>query len=211
MPPGWPGKGRIWLLVGIAVGVAVGIGKLPYFSGAATSLCDTAERIVGSGGRTLVHAAASHGASLRAINGITQVVAVLVPGVTALLLIFAARTTLRLRALVGVLVAGLGVGAFFYLPHGVAAGAAVLAFAAAGIALVATGPLVAAPLAALAALIATSFLPRLLATHSTVPNLPVNALHEVLFATPGSPMWLRVVVLVLAALPFAFAARLVVR
>jgi chorismate-pyruvate lyase len=44
-----------------------------------------------------------------------------------------------------------------------------------------------------------------------VPNLPVNALHEVLFATPGSPMWLRVVVLVLAALPFAFAARLVVR
>ena len=109
------------------------------------------------------------------------------------------------------LVAGLGVGAFFYLPHGVAAGAAVLAFAAAGIALVATGPLVAAPLAALAALIATSFLPRILATHSTVPNLPVNALHEVLFATPGSPMWLRVVVLVLAALPFAFAARLVVR
>ena len=211
MPPGLPGKGRIWLLVGIAVGVAVGVGKLAYFSGAATSLSDTAERIVGTGGRTLVHAAASHGASLRVIDGVTAVIAVLVPGVTAFLLMFAARGTLRLRAVIGVLVVALGVAAFFYLPHGVAAGVAVLAFAAAGIALAATGPLVAAPLAALAALIATSFLPRILASHSTLPNVPVNALHEVIFATPGSPMWLRVVVLVLAALPFAFAARLVVR
>jgi hypothetical protein len=139
------------------------------------------------------------------------VLTVLVPGVTALLLMYAARGTLRLRAVIGVLVVALGIAAFFYLPHGVAAGVAVLAFAAAGIALAATGPLVAAPLAALAALIATSFLPRILASHSTLPNVPVTALHEALFATPGSPLWLRVVVLVLAALPFALAARLVVR
>jgi hypothetical protein len=124
---------------------------------------------------------------------------------------YAARGTLRLRAVTGVLVAALGVAAFFYLPHGVAAGVAVLAFAAAGIALAATGPLVAAPLAALAALIATAFLPRILASHSTLPNVPVNALHEALFAAPGSPLWLRAVVLTLAALPFALAARLVVR
>ena len=155
MPRVWQGKGRIWLLLGIAVGIAVGVGKLAYFAGAATSLSDTAERIVGTGGRTLVHAAASHGASLRVVDGITAVLTVLVPGVTALLLMYAARGTLRLRALTGVLVAALGVAAFFYLPHGVAAGVAVLAFAAAGIALAATGPLVAAPLAALAALIAT--------------------------------------------------------
>jgi hypothetical protein len=90
-------------------------------------------------------------------------------------------------------------------------GVAVLAFAAAGIGVVATGPLVAAPLAALAALIATSFLPRILASHSTLPNVPVTVLHEALFASAGSPLWLRVVVLVLAALPFAVAARLVVR
>jgi hypothetical protein len=135
---------------------------------------------------------------------------VLVPGVTALLLMYAARGTLRLRAVVGLLVAALGVAAFFYLPHGVAAGVAVLAFAAAGIALVATGPLVAAPLAALAGLIATGFLPRILASHSTLANVPVAALHEAIFATAGSPLWMRVVVLVLAALPFALAARLVV-
>jgi hypothetical protein len=60
-------------------------------------------------------------------------------------------------------------------------------------------------------LIATGFLPRILANHSTLPNVPVAALNQALFAGAGSPMWLRVVVLILAALPFALAARLVVR
>jgi hypothetical protein len=206
-----PVRGRIWLLVGIAAGIAIGVGKLAYFAGAATSLSDTAQRIVGSGGHALIRAAASDGAPLRAVDGVTALLAVIVPGVTALLLICAARGTLRLRSVVGLIVAALGVAAFFYLPHGVAAGVAVLAFAAAGIALVATGPLVATPLAALAALIATGFLPRVLASHSTLPNVPVAALHEALFASAGAPLWLRIAVLVIAALPFAFAARLVVR
>jgi hypothetical protein len=204
-------RGRIWLVVGVAVGVAIGIGKLPYFAGAATSLSDTALRLAGSGGHTLVNAAAKHGASKRAVDGITAVVAVLVPGVAALLLVYAARTTLHLRALIAVLVAALGVAAFFYLPHGTATGVAVLAFAAAAIALAATGPLVAAPLAAVAALIATSFLPRILASNSTLPNVPVSTLDLAMTGTVGSPYWLRVVVLVIAALPFGYAARLIVR
>ncbi len=211
MPRVKPVKGRIWLVVGVVAGIAVGVGKLAYFAGAATSLSDTAQRLVGTGGLTLVHSAASHGASQRVVEGVTALLAVLVPGVTALLLIYAARGTLRLRAVIALLLAALGVAAFFYLPHGTAMGVAVLAFAAAGIGVVATGPLVAAPLAALAALIATSFLPRILASHSTLPNVPVTVLHEALFASAGSPLWLRVVVLVLAALPFAVAARLVVR
>ena len=198
-------KGRIWLLVGVAVGVAVGVGKLAYFAGAATSLSDTAQRLVGSGGHSIVRSVAGRSASRRTLNAITAVVAVLVPGVTALLLVYAARATLQLRAVVALVMAGLGVAAFFYLPHGVAAGAAVLAFVAAGIAVAATGPLVAAPLAALAALIATGFLPRILASHSTLPNVPVAALNQAIFAGAGSPVWLRVVVLVLAALPFVLA------
>jgi hypothetical protein len=206
-----PLKGRRWLLFGVAAGIAVGIGKLAYVSGAASSLSDTAQRIVGTGGLSLIHAFAAHGAPARAISGITAVLAVLVPGVTALLLVYAARSTLRLRAVIALLLAGLGVAAFFYLPHGVATGAAVLAFAVAGIAVVASGPFIAAPLAAMAALIATEFLPRILATDSKLPNVPVTALHEALFAAPGSPVWLRVAVLVLAALPFALAARLIVR
>ncbi|MGA3353495.1 MAG: hypothetical protein ABSD85_09965 [Acidimicrobiales bacterium] len=204
-------KGRIWLLLGVAAGVAIGIGKLPYFAGAATSLSDTALRIAGSGGHALVRAAARHGASRRVVEGITAIVSVLVPGVAALLLIYAARTTLHLRALIAVLLGALGVAAFFYLPHGTAIGVAVLAFAAAGIAVAATGPLVAAPLAALAALIATSFLPRILSSHSTLPNVPVRAINQAFFASAGSPYWLRVVVLAIAALPFAIAARLIVR
>ncbi|MGO9582369.1 MAG: hypothetical protein ACLP36_06130 [Acidimicrobiales bacterium] len=204
-------KGRIWLVAGVAVGIALGIGKLPYFAGAATSLSETALRVVGTGGLTLVHDAARHGASRRVVDGVTAVLSVLVPGVTALLLVYAARTTLHLRTVIAVLVAALGVAAFIYLPHGTAIGVAALAFAAAGIAVVATGPLVAAPLAALAALIATAFLPKLLASHSTLPNVPVSALHEALFASAGSPAWLQVAVLVIAAAPFALAARLIVR
>ena len=211
MPLSQPMKGRIWLLLGIAAGIAIGVGKLPYVAGAATSLSDTAQRVVGTAGLSLVHSAARHGASRRVVEGCAAVLAVIVPGVTALLLMFAARATLTLRVVIGLLVAALGVAAFFYLPHGTAAGVAVLAFLAAGVAVAATGLLVAAPLAALAALIATAYLPRLLDSHSTVPNAPVSALHQALFASAGSPLWLRIVVLALAALPFAFAARLVVR
>lgn len=204
-------KGRIWLIVGVAAGIAIGVGKLAYFAGAATSLSDTALRVVGTGGLTLIHSAARHGASKRVVEGTAAVVAVLVPGVTAVLLIFAARCTLRIRAVIGLLLAALGIASFFYLPHGEAAGVAVLALLAAGLAVTATGPLVAAPLAGIAALIATAYLPRLFAANSTLPNLPVNALHQALFANPGSPVWLRVVVLVLGAVPFGFAARLVLR
>ena len=203
-------KGRIWLVLGVAAGIAIGIGKLPYFSGAALSLSDTALRVVGSAGHSLLHSAAKHGASRRAIDGATAFVSVLVPGVTPLLLIFAARTTLRLRALIALLVAALGVASFFYLPHGIAIGVAVLALAAAGIAVAATGPIVAAPLAAIAALIGTSFLPRIIASHSTLPNVPVSVLNQAIFQSAASPVWLRFVVLAVAALPFAIAARLIV-
>jgi hypothetical protein len=120
----------------------------------------------------------------------------------------AARGTLRARVVIGLLLAALGGAAFFYLPHGHAAGVALLAGAVAGIAVAAVGPLVAASLAALAALIATTFLPRLLTGHS-VAGASVNALHQALFGTPGSPLWLRIVVLGVAALPFGYAARLV--
>ncbi len=204
-------KGRIWLLLGLAVGIAVGVGKLAYFSGAATSLSDTALRVVGTAGLTLVHAAARHGAPRRVVEGITAVLSVLVPGVTALLLVYTARATLRLRVVAGLLLASLGLAAFFYLPHGIAAGAAVLALLAAGLAVAATGPFVAAPLVALAALIGTAFLPRLFGSPNALPNLPIPSLHRALFVTGGSPLWLRIAVLALGALPFAFAARRVVR
>ncbi len=204
-------KGRVWLLVGIAAGIAVGVGKLVFFAGAANSLTETAQRVVGTGGLTLIHSAANSGIPRRAVEGLTAVLAVLVPGVTALLLICAARGALRLRLLLGLLLSVLGVAGFFYLPHGVAAGVATLALVAAGTAVAATGPLVAAPLAALAALIAAAFLPRLLESKSALPNFPVGALHQALFASLGAPLWLRVAVLAIAALPFAFAARLVLR
>ena len=204
-------RGRLWLFVGVAVGVALGLGHLAYFHGAAVSLSDTALRLVNTGGLTLAHDAAKHGAPRRVVEGLTAVLGVLLPGLTAFLLVYAGRSTLRLRAIVAVLLAILGIAAFFYLPGGNATGVAVLALAAAGLLVAATGPLVVAPLVALATLIALAFLPRLLASHSTLPNAPVNALHQALFATGGSPLWLRVVVVVLAALPFALAARLILR
>jgi hypothetical protein len=204
-------KGRIWLIVGVVVGVAIGIGRLAYFEGAATSLCDTALRVVDTGGLTLIHAAADHGAPRRVIEGLVAVLAILVPGVTALLLIVAARATLRLRQVIAVLLAALGVAAFFYLPGGTAVGVALLALLAAGLVVAVTGPFVVTPLAALASLIATVFLPRLARSDKSLPTAPISDLHRALFATSGTPPWLRMIVLVLAALPFAFAARLALR
>lgn len=204
-------KGRIWLLLGVAAGIAIGIGKLPYLAGAATSYASTALHVVATAGLTVVHSSARHGAPRRVVEGLAGLIAVLVPGVSALLLVLVARVTLRLRVVVALLLAALGVAAFFYLPNGSAAGVALLALLAAGIAVAATGPLVAAPLAALAALIGTAFLPGLVTSRSTLPDAPVEALHEALFASQGSPLWLRVVVVAVAALPFAFAARAVLR
>jgi hypothetical protein len=204
-------KGRIWLIIGVVAGVAIGVGRLAYFEGAATSLCGTALRVLDTGGLTLIHAAADHGAPRRVVEGLAAVLAILVPGITALLLIVAARATLRLRQIIAVLLAALGIAAFFYLPGGSAVGVAVLALLAAGLVVAVTGPFVVTPLAALASLIATVYLPRLVRGDRSLPTAPISDLHRALFATSGSPFWLRLIVLVLAAAPFALAARLALR
>jgi hypothetical protein len=204
-------KGKIWLILGAIAGIAIGVGKLPYLAGAAGSLSDTSLRVVGTAELSIIHSAAHHGASTRVVEGLAAVLGVLIPGLTAVILIYVARGTLRLRWLISLVMVGLGIASFAYLPHGLASGVAVLAFIAAGIAIVATGPLVAAPLSALAGLIGAVFLPKLLATHSTLPNAPVMELHKALFDSVGSPLWLRIVVLAVAAAPFAWAARLVLR
>ena len=82
------------------------------------SLCDTALRIVNTAGLTVIHDAANYGAPRRVVLGLAAVLAVVLPGVTALLLLVAAHATLRLRRVIGVLLAALGVAAFFYLPGG---------------------------------------------------------------------------------------------
>lgn len=199
----------MWLIIGAAVGIALVVTRVPYFAGATRSLADSVQQLVGAGGHRVITSAASHGAPRRAVQGVSAVLAVMVPGVTALLLVVAARGTLRLRAVIAVLLVALGGAAYAYQPRGVASGALLLAIAVAGVAVAATGPLVAAPLCALAGLIGAEFLPRLLARHSTLPNAPVEALHQAIFDTTGSPLVLRVVVLVIAALPFAVGARLI--
>lgn len=205
-------RGRIWLLAGVAIGIAIGAGRLPFFAGAAANLSDTSQRVVGSGGHDLVRWAAHNGSPRRAVEGLAAFVAVLVPGVTAFLLILAARLSLRLRVVVGLLVLLIGVAGYHYLGHSVATGSLVLAVASAAlVAAAAIGPLVATPLAAIAALIGYEFLPRLVSGRPSVPHSEVVALHHALISHPGAPVWLEVIVLVVAALPFAAAARLVLR
>lgn len=201
-------KGRLWIVLGILAGVAVGLGKVPYLAGAATSWAETAERAVRALGLSVIHRAARGGAAKRAVEGLSGLFALLLPGLTALLLLAAGRAALALRAVACLLVAALGVGAFFYLPGGRAGGVLALALAVSALILLATGPLLVAPLAALAALIGTVYLPRLLSGPHGPMNAPISRLHEALFASTGSPLWLQVVALVVAALPFAGAARL---
>jgi hypothetical protein len=203
--------GRKWLLIGVILGVVVAVGHVPYLAGAARALAETALRLVGSGGNRLIHAVAHTGAPRRVVLGSTALVAVLAPGVTALLLVLAARGTLRLRAIVGVLLAVLGVASFFYHPRGTAIGVVVLALAVSAIAVAATGPFVAAPLAALAGLIGGTYLPHLVLHQSGADRRAVRAMHTALFAHPGDPTALQAVLVVVAAVPFALAVRRVVR
>lgn len=199
------------MLVGAVLGVAVALGHLPYLAGSARVLADTALRIVGSAGTRLIHGVAHRGAPRRVVLGLTSLLSVLAPGVTALVLVLAARGTLRLRAAAAVLLAVLGVASFVYHPAGVATGTVALALAVAGLAVALTGPLVAGPLAGLAGLIGGSYLPRLVEHGSRTERAAVETMHRAVYARPGDPTALRAALIVVAAAPFALAIRYVLR
>jgi hypothetical protein len=71
--------------------------------------------------------------------------------------------------------------------------------------------LVVAPLAALAGLIGATYLPRLLFHQNAVEGGAVREMHTALFARPGDPTALKVALVVVAAVPFVFALRWVLR
>jgi hypothetical protein len=202
-------RGRLWLVVGVLVGIAIAAGRVPYLAGAARSLAGSAEHLVLSGADRLIRSATRHGAPKRAVQGVAGVLTVLVPGVTALLLVVAARATVRIRRLVAVLIVVVGAVSYAYQPHGQATGVLVLALILAGIAVVLSGPLVVAPLAAGAGLIAASFIPTLFSHRSSATRSAVEALHSAIYGRPGDPVGLQIVMLVVALLPMAWAAKLV--
>ena len=204
-------RGRIWLIGGAVLGIAIAAGRLPYLAGAGRSLADTLQRLVASGANRLVHDVASHGAPRRLVIGLGGLVAVLGPGIAALLLVIAARSSLRLRAVIAVLIVALGASSYVYQGHGKATGVLLLALAIAGLAVSLTGPLVAAPLALMAGLVAGEYLPALVLKHRGVTQAAVNAVHVAIFDRPGTPTPLQILLLIAAAVPFAFAARLVLR
>jgi len=202
-------RGRVWLVVGVIVGIAVAAGRLPYLAGAGRSLAATSERLVLSGANRLIRAAAGRGAPRRVVLGVGGVLAVLVPGITSLLLIVAAKVSLRIRTIISILIVAVGAASYVYQPHGQATGVLLLAVAVAGLAVALTGPLVAFPLALLAGLIGASFLPTLFARHFAATQSGVNALHLAIYNRPGNPLALQIVLLIVALLPFAWAAKLV--
>jgi hypothetical protein len=204
-------RGRIWLIGGAVVGIAIAAGRLPYLAGAGRSLADTAQRLVDSGANRLVRDVASSGGPRRLVIGLGGLLAVLAPGVASLLLVVAARGSLRLRAVIGLLIVAVGASSYLYQGHGKATGVLLLALVIAGLAVSLTGPLVAAPLTAIAALIAGEFLPALVSKHRGVTQASVNATHIAIFNHPGTPAPLQFLLLIVAALPFAFAARLILR
>lgn len=201
------------MLIGVAVGLALALGHAPYLAGAARSLAAAAESLVAAAGRRLLAGAAHQGTPGRVVEVVTVLVAVALPGATALLAVVAARGTLRVRSVVALLLAALGAVSYLYQGHGKASGALVLALAVGGIAVAATGPLVVAPLCALAGLLCGETLPQLLrsgASGATGISQPASSLHQALYSSPGAPAWIRVGLLLVAAIPFAAAARLVV-
>ena len=197
------------MMIGAGLGIAVGLGEVPFLAGAARSLADTAQHLVADGGRHLVNDAATQGASGRVVSGITALIGVLIPGITALLLVLAAVGSSRLRSVVALAVVALGALSFAYQPRGVAAGELVLALVAAVAAVALSGPLVVAPLAGLAALIGTQYLPQIVSGNSSLALNNVDLMHQALTGNPGTPAVLQVVLLIVAAVPFAYAGRLI--
>lgn len=204
-------RGRIWLIAGVVLGVVIAAGRLPYLAGAAESLAETGLRLVGTGGNELLRAAAKSGAPGRAVAAAAALIGILVPGVTALILVVAARSAQRLRQVLVVLLLLLAGAAYAYLPGGEATGVLALAAIASAAAFVATGPIVVVPLVALATLIGSEFLSRLTTSPGLLPGRPVETLNRAILSHQGSPLWLRVVVLAISAVPFAFALRLLAR
>ena len=202
-------KGRLWLIIGALVGVAVAVGRLPYLAGAGRSLSDTAERLVGSGAGHLISYASTAGASTRVVLGLSAILAATLPGLTALALVAAARGTLRLRSIVALLLVALAAASYIYESLGRATGVLLLALVVGGLAVTVTGPLVAAPLTAAAVLIGAEFLPGLVSPDHSITETSVNGMHVAIFNAPGTPRALQVAVLALAAIPFALAVRLV--
>lgn len=203
-------SGRVWLIIGAAAGVAMALGHLPWLAPAARGLASTCLAVVDSGAKALIRAAAHRGAPRRVLLGLAAVVGVAVPGLTAWLAVLAARGSLRLRGLIAVVLVALGAASFAYHPAGVAGGSMALALAVAALAVVLTGPLVAAPLAALAGLLGGSFLPALV-LRGAVGHAVVDDLHVALYGTPGAPVALAAALVIVAVVPFLFALRDVVR
>ncbi|MHB8505267.1 MAG: hypothetical protein ACYDEN_06040 [Acidimicrobiales bacterium] len=203
-------RGRLWIVFGVAAGVAMALGDLPWLAGAGRTLAGTCLGLVDSGAKALIHAVADHGAPRRVLLGLSAVIAVAVPGLTAWLAILAARGSLRLRGVIAAVLVVLGAASFAYHPAGVAGGSMALALVVAALAVVLTGPLVAAPLAALAGLLGGTFLPALV-LHGAVAHAVVEDLHVALYGRPGAPLVLVAALVVVAAAPFIAALRDVVR
>jgi hypothetical protein len=195
--------GRFWIILGAVVGVAVSLGHLPYLAGAGRVLSTTSERLVLSGANRIISAASAAGASRRVVLGFGSLIAVLIPGVTALLLVVAAKASLRIRSIIAVLIVALGAASYVYSPHGQATGVLLLALLVAGLAVTLTGPLVAAPLTLAAGLIAGEYLPSLFAKGHAATSNSVSAMHVALYNSPGTPTALQVALLIVAVLPFA--------
>ncbi len=115
------------------------------------------------------------------------------------------------RGLIALGVTLLGIASYFYHPGGNATGVLVLALLLAGLVLVVSGPLVVAPLALGAGLIGAEFLPTVISGHLAATATAVNDLHQAIFASPGTPLALEVLVLVVAIVPFGVAVRLMAR
>jgi len=203
-------RGRFWLLLGVAIGLAVSLGRLPFLAGAGRALADTSLHMVAGAARRLLAGAASSGAPRRAVLGVAGLLAVVLPGLTALLLVIAARATIRVRGLLAAVLAVLGVCSFFYEPGIRAWGALVLGLTLATLAVAVSGPVLVAPFVAAATLIGAQFLPTLFRS-GRVAQEALSAVHVALFGAPATPAWLQVLMFGLAVLPFLLAARLALR
>lgn len=203
-------KGRIWLVLGLAAGVAIALGRLPLVAPAAQSLASAAMSLADTGARALLRGIASHGASRRTVEAVGAILSVLLPGITAWLAVLAAKGALGLRKLVALAVLALGVASFFYHPVVGSVTTLALAVAVAAAAVMASGPVVAIALSTLAGLLAAEVLPQLLPGRGGF-TAPAHMLGAALYGSGVSPLIAGIGLLIVAVVPFLLVAKSVLR
>lgn len=152
-------QGSMWVLAGVVIGLGLSLGRFPFLAGAAKGLAETATATEARIADWLMDTLFSTPGNTSLV--VAAVLGLMAPGLTAFGLAAAASGGERVRQSAGTVLLGVGLLAFWHLPGSQAIGVVVLCAVIAGLAYTATPIILVVPCAAVATMLAATWLPRL--------------------------------------------------